>query len=163
MGWFDEQIDKRKANDLDGFEDSCLRIAGSVMGQRLTSSYRDERGQTSDAIGAILRYYNVKEMEVPERIQSIDEVLAFLLRPYGMMTREVTLKEGWRKDASGAMLTTFREDSKPTALIPASVTGYKYLDPVTGTMKRVTAADEKLFSEEAIAFYKAFPTKSLSL
>ena len=163
MGWFDEQIDKRKVNDLKEFEDSCLRIAGSVMGQRLTSSYRDERGQATDAIGAVLKYYHVKEMEVPDRIKSIDEVLEFLLRPHGIMTREVSLKEGWRKDASGPMLTTIKESGKPTALIPSGAIGYKYLEPETGVMAKVSAAQEKLFSDEAIAFYKPFPTKALTM
>ena len=163
MSWFDEQIDIRKANDLDAFEDSCLRIAGSVMGQRLTAAYRDEKGQATDAIGAVLRYYRVKEMEVPDRIRSIDEVLEFLLRPHGIMTREVILREGWRKDASGPMLTTFKENGKPTALIPSGTSGYKYLDPETGLMAKVCAAHEKLFSSEAIAFYKPFPTKALTV
>lgn len=163
MSWFDEQIDIRKANDLDAFEDSCLRIAGSVMGQRLTAAYRDEKGQATDAIGAVLRYYRIKEMEVPDRIRSIDEVLEFLLRPHGIMTREVTLREGWRKDASGPMLTTFKENGKPTALIPSGTSGYKYLDPETGLMTKVCTAHEKLFSGEAIAFYKPFPTKALTV
>ena len=163
MSWFDEQIDIRKANDLVAFEDSCLRIAGSVMGQRLTAAYRDEKGQATDAIGAVLRYYRIKEMEVPDRIRSIDEVLEFLLRPHGIMTREVTLREGWRKDASGPMLTTFKENGKPTALIPSGTSGYKYLDPETGLMTKVCTAHEKLFSGEAIAFYKPFPTKALTV
>ena len=163
MSWFDEQIDIRKANDLDAFEESCLRIAGSVMGQRLTAAWRDEKSQATDAIGAVLRYYRVKEMEVPDRIKSIDEVLEFLLRPHGIMTREVMLQEGWRKDASGAMLTTMKDGGKPTALIPSGASGYKYLDPETGTMRKLRAADEKLFADEAIAFYKPFPTKALTV
>ncbi len=163
MSWFDEQIDIRKANDLDAFEESCLRIAGSVMGQRLTAAWRDEKSQATDAIGAVLRYYRVKEMEVPDRIKSIDEVLEFLLRPHGIMTREVMLQEGWRKDASGAMLTTMKDGGKPTALIPSGASGYKYLDPETGTMRKLRAADERLFADEAIAFYKPFPTKALTV
>ena len=163
MSWFEEQIDIRKSNDLDAFEESCLRIAGSVMGRRLTTAYRDERGQATDAIGAVLKYYHVKEMEVPDRIKSIDEVLEFLLRPHGIMTREVSLKEDWRKDASGPMLTTIKESGKPTALIPSGAIGYKYLEPETGVMAKVSAAQEKLFSDEAIAFYKPFPTKALTM
>ncbi|MBQ6575563.1 MAG: ATP-binding cassette domain-containing protein, partial [Lachnospiraceae bacterium] len=108
------------------------------------------------------KYYNIKVREVPERLKSIDEVLEYLLRPYGIMTRQVVLTEGWRNNASGAMLTTFADDGKPVALIPAGA-GYKYADPVSGMMTKVTAFSEKLFSGEAYAFYKAFPTRAMTM
>ncbi|MCR5098982.1 MAG: ATP-binding cassette domain-containing protein [Lachnospiraceae bacterium] len=163
MSWFEEQIKLKKEGDIEAFEDSCLKIAGSVMGQNLSAALKNEREQATDAISSILRYYNVKVREVPDRLNSIHEVLAYLLRPYGIMTREVTLREGWRSDASGAMLTTFAANGKPVALIPAGAVGYKYLDPDTGVMVKVTKATEKLFTPEAITFYKPFPTRAMTL
>ncbi len=162
-GWFEEQLSIRKQNDTDAFEDSCLKIAGSVMGKNLSAALRSEREQTTDAIGSILDYYHAKVREVPEKLESIEEVLEYLLRPYGIMTRQVYLPEGWRTNASGAMLTTFAETGKPVALIPAGVQGYRYADPVRGKMTGVTAASEKLFSGEAITFYKAFPSRAMTM
>ena len=37
QSWFEEQIALRKENDIEAFEDSCLKIAGSVMGQVLSA------------------------------------------------------------------------------------------------------------------------------
>ena len=162
-GWFEEQIDLRKQKDIEAFEDSCLKIAGSVMGQRLSAALQSEREQATDAIGAILTYYHVKVREVPERLTSIDEVLEYLLRPYGIMTRQVVLSEGWRKNATGAMLTTYANSAKPVALIPAGARGYKYADAASGKMTAVTASSEKLFNSEAIIFYKAFPARALTI
>ena len=162
-GWFEEQIELRKKKDIETFEDSCLKIAGSVMGQSLSAALQNEREQATDAIGSVLNYYHIKVREVPERLQSIEEVLEYLLRPYGIMTRQVFLPEGWRENASGAMLTTFADDGKPVALIPAGAHGYKYADPSTGRMTKVTAKAEKLFSGEAFAFYKAFPTRAMTM
>ena len=162
-GWFEEQIELRKQKDIETFEDSCLKIAGSVMGQSLSAALQNEREQATDAIGSVLNYYHIKVREVPERLQSIEEVLEYLLRPYGIMTRQVFLPEGWRENASGAMLTTFADDGKPVALIPAGAHGYKYADPSTGRMTKVTAKAEKLFSGEAFAFYKAFPTRAMTM
>ena len=124
---------------------------------------QNEREQAKDAIGAILKYYHVKVREVPENLTSIDEVLEYLLRPYGIMTRQVKLHEGFRHNSSGAMLTTFADTEKPVALLPAGINGYRYADPDTGKMKSVTAASEKLFSGEAYAFYKPFPTKAMTM
>ncbi|MCR4655229.1 MAG: ATP-binding cassette domain-containing protein [Lachnospiraceae bacterium] len=162
-GWFEEQIELRKQNDKKVFEDSCLKIAGSVMGQSLSAALLSEREQATDAIGSILKYYHIKVREVPEKLKSIEEVLEYLLRPYGIMTRQVILKEGWRRDASGAMLTTFTENGKPVALIPAGARAYKFADPSTGKMTRVTSSSEKLFSGEAYSFYKAFPTRAMTM
>ncbi len=163
MSWFEEQITLRKRSDQEAFEDSCLQIAGSVMGQKLTTALNDEREQTTDAIGQILNYYRVKKREIPDSIQTIDDVLDYLLRPSGIMTREVTLRDGWRKDAAGAMLTTFEKDSGAVALIPDRLKGYRYLDPDTGHMEKVTKEAEKLFSKQAVAFYKPFPNEKLGV
>jgi NHLM bacteriocin system ABC transporter ATP-binding protein len=162
MSWFEEQIELRKKNDMEMFEDSCLKIAGSVMGSNLSAALQSRREQATDAIGSILRYYHVKVREVPEWLESIEEVLEYLLRPFGIMTRQVELREGWRKDATGAMLTTFAENGMPVALIPSGVSGYRYLDPKTGKMKKVGSSEEKLFEDEAFAFYKPFPTKAMT-
>ena len=42
-GWFEEQIELRKQKDIETFEDSCLKIAGSVMGQSLSAALQNER------------------------------------------------------------------------------------------------------------------------
>ena len=75
MGLYEEQINLRKKNDIEAFEDSCLRIAGSVIGQNLTAALSNEREQAKDAIGQVLKYYHVKVREVPDRLTYINEVL----------------------------------------------------------------------------------------
>ena len=54
MGWFGEQIQERKQADdtafEDSFEDSFLRIAGAVMGKRLSAALNDRRQSAKDAI-----------------------------------------------------------------------------------------------------------------
>ena len=163
MSWFEEQIELRKKADREAFEDSCLQIAGSVMGRKLTAALHDEKEQTSDAVAEILSFYHVRKREIPENTESIDEVLEYLLRPSGIMTREVSLGEKWSKDASGAMLTVFRDSGIPVALIPDGVKGYRYLNPGTGTYRHVDRESEKLFSDDAFAFYKPLPNEKLTI
>ncbi len=163
MSWFDEQIEMRKAADRDAFEDSFLRIAGAITGQKLYAAYSKERDSAESAIGEILNFYHVKAREVPDKFTTLDEVLEYLLRPYGIMTRDVILEEGWRHNAAGAMLTTFRDNGKPVALIPSVRGGYKYMDSEKGVMCRVTKNAEKLFDDEGITFYKPFPTRKMSM
>lgn len=161
MGWFDEQIKQRKQNDNDVFADTFINMAGAIMGKKLSQALNDDRIVTKDAIDEILKYYHVKTRDVPSDIKNMNDTLEFLLRPYGIMRRNVVLSDGWYKDAVGAMLATMKEDGRIVALIPTGLSGYSYFDYKTGKKKKINRKNQKLFDEEAIAFYKPFPLKEL--
>ena len=163
MGWFDEQIRQRKEADYAAFEDSFQEIAGAVMGRRMSQALNDDRQVTTDAIGEILKYYHVKPHEVPDSIKDMNEVLEFLMRPNGIMRRNVRLEKGWYKDAVGAMLGRKADDGSVVALIPCGLAGYRYYDRKTGRYVRVNHKNEDQISGEAFAFYKPFPLKSMNI
>ena len=163
MGWFDEQIRSRKNADRAVFEDSFLQMAGAVMGRRMTEALNDDRRVTTDAIGEILKYYRVKPQEVPESITDMNEVLEFLLRPYGIMRRNVDLSKGWYHDAVGAMLGTRKDDGSVVALIPFGLNGYRFYDRKTGKYVHVNRKTQNLIEETAIAFYKPFPLQKMTM
>ena len=163
MGWFDEQIRVRKQADRETFEDSFQTIAGAVMGRRMSQALNDDRQATTDAIGDILKYYRVKPQEVPDNITDMNEVLEYLMRPYGIMRRRVNLEPGWHRDAVGAMLGRMKEDGSVVALLPFGLTGYRYYDRRAGRFVRVNGRNERLFEIEAFAFYKPFPLKKMGV
>ena len=41
MSWFEEQIELRNKADREAFEDSCLQIAGSVTGKKISAALHD--------------------------------------------------------------------------------------------------------------------------
>ncbi len=161
MGWFDEQIRERRRQDQQAFEESFASIAGAVLGRRVMPG--DDSQQARSAMEEILRYYHAKPREMPDTVKDFNEQLEFMLRPYGIMRRTVTLEKGWYKDAIGAMLTRRKEDGALTAMIPTGLTGYTYADPATGKRQRVNARTEELFEREAIAFYKPFPQGKIGI
>ncbi len=163
MGWFNEQIRERKNADRAVFEDSFEAIAGAIMGRRMSQALNDDRQVTTDAIGEILKYYHVKPQEVPDNIRDMNEVLEFLMRPYGIMRRGVQLEKGWYKDAIGAMLGTRKDDGSVVALLPSGMTGYRFYDRKTGKMVRINRKNEDLIAQEAFAFYKPFPLKKMNI
>ena len=163
MGWFDEQIRTRKEADQAVFEDSFQQMAGAVMGRRMTQALNDDRQVTEDAVDDILKFYHVKPQEVPDSIRDMNEVLEFLLRPYGIMRRGVTLEKGWYRDAAGAMLGTRTDDGSVVALVPFGLTGYRFYDRKTGKMVRLNRKNEGMISKEAIAFYKPFPLTKMNI
>ncbi len=163
MGWFDEQIRERKQHDDDAFAQSFLHIASSVMGSKASAALNDQRQITKNAIDEILKYYHVKSREIPDGMKDRNEQLEYLMRPYGIMRRTVRLEKGWYKDAVGAMLGVRRDDGSVVALIPSKISGYSFLDKSSGKRVKVNRKTEKLFEEEAIAFYKPFPLKKMGI
>ena len=163
MGWFDEQIKQRKRNDDDIFSEAFVGIADAVLGSRLSSAYASDEDKAEDAIGEILKYYHVKPREVPASVKGLQDQLEYLLRPYGIMRRRVTLETRWHRDAIGAMLTTRKDDGTVTALLPRGLSGYAYFDNDAGKWVKITGKNEALFDTEAICFYKPFPLKKLTV
>lgn len=163
MGWFENQIQDRRDADQQLLEESFLRIAGVVMGEKDAQRIGDARIITKSAIDEILKYYHYKPSELPESITDSDEQLDYCLRPHGMMRRSVELKKGWYKDAYGPILAFRKEDGSPAALLPGTIHGYYFKDAVTGKTVRLNAETEQLFDPDAICFYRPLPLKSLSI
>lgn len=163
MSWFDEQIRQRKLSDDEVFSESFFNVAGAVLGRKMASALHNESQRTRDALAAILKYYNVKMIEIPETIKDYNEQIEYLIRPYGMMRRNVKLSRGWRKDAVGAMLGTLVSDGSVVALIPGRFGGYYYDDPNTGKRVKITHRTEKLIDDEAVAFYMPYPLRQIKI
>jgi len=163
MGWFDEQIKERKLNDEELFSQAFVELTGAVLGNERVAAFRDGRLVTKDALDEILKFYHVKSREIPAGIKELPDQLEYLLHPYGIMRRVVELSHGWYKNAFGAMLGRLSSDGRIVALIPTGMRGYSYTDPDTGKRVRISKKNESNFELEAIAFYKAFPQRAISL
>ena len=163
MGWFDEQIKQRKQNDDQLFEEAFVRIADAVLGTKMASAYQNDEAKASGEIGEILKYYKIKPREVPDTVKGLDDRLEYLLRPHGIMRRNVELTKGWYKDAVGAILARRKNDGSVVALIPRGFTGYAFYDANAAAWVKVSGKNEDLFDDEAICFYKPFPLKKLTI
>ncbi len=162
MSIFDEQISTRKQNDELEFENAFLNIAGTVIGQKVTAAFKDDRRIAKDAIDAILKFYHINPVEIPKNITDFDDQLEFSLRQHGIMRRVVKLSKGWHKDAFGAMIGVRKDDGTVIALIPNGISGYCYHDINTGKNVKVNKSNEDMFMDEAICFYTTFPLRKLT-
>ncbi|MBR3279176.1 MAG: ATP-binding cassette domain-containing protein [Lachnospiraceae bacterium] len=163
MGHFENQIEERREAEQQLLEDSFVKIAGIVMGHRTAERMSDERIVTKGAIDEILKYYHYKPVEIPENITKPSEQLDYCMRPYGLMSRTVELEKGWYKDAFGPVLAFTKEGNKPVALLPGTLSGYRYTDSVTGQHIRLNSRNEEDFDREAICFYRPLPQKKLTI
>ena len=163
MGWFTEQIRQRAENDQNVLEDSFFRMASVVMDKWDANRLEDKRLIAKEAIDDILKFYHQKPVEIPDTIRDVNDQLEYVLRPTGLMTREVELEEGWQNDAYGPMLGYLKEAGTAVALLPGTIYGYYFKDPATGKRTRITRKTARLFSREALCFYQPLPMKKLGI
>ena len=163
MGWFDKQIRERMASDQNALEDSFFQMASVVMDKWEKNKVEDSRLIAKESLDQVLKFYHHKPVEVPETIKDVDEQMQYILRPLGLMIREVKLDEGWQNNAYGPMLGYIKDKGTSVALIPGVLVGYHYYDPVTGVKTHVNRKNAKLFSEDAICFYHPLPMKKIGI
>ena len=163
MGWFESQIEERRKADRQLLEDSFVKAAGAVMGERQAERFSDERIITKNAVDEILKYYHYKPSDLPDNIRDREEQLDYCLRPHGMMRRDIVLNEDWYKDGYGPVLAFMKDSGIPVALLPGNAGGYTFADPSTGKRRKVNRQTSELFSMDAVCFYRPLPMKSLSI
>ena len=163
MGWFDKQTRDVMQSDQELFEESLLRMASVVLNDEEAEEAWNRHIITKEAVDEILKYYKFKPVEIPAGISDPGEQLEYSLRPYGIMRREVLLKDKWYRDSFGPLLVFRKEDGRPVALIPRRFSGYSYTDPRTGAIVKLTGEKAEQFGSDAICFYKPLPTTELSV
>ena len=163
MSWFDDQIAYAKLKDDEVLSEAYLNIVGAVVGRKIQQAWQDESRAARDALEDICKYYRLKPREVPESIKDLNAQLDYALQPCGIMRRTVKLREGWHKDAVGAMLAVRKEDGKAVALIPRKLGGYAYRDFETGKMVPITAKNADIIDTEAMVFYRPLPLRPITV
>ena len=86
--------------------------------------------------------------------------LADILRLSGVRTRQVLLSDSdswWRSDC-GALLGYFKDSNQPVALLPGRSGRYRLIDPETGSTIPLDRRRADLLSEDAVSFYRPYPT-----
>ncbi len=141
-------------------------MASSVLGKRDIPELQDEFIITKEAIAEILKFYHCKIQELPDNIKNNDdklEELEYLLRPYGIMRREVALKDDWYKETFGPILAFNKENGTPVALLPSGLSGCAYKDSSSGSKVKVNKHNANNFQEKAICFYRPLPLRKIGL
>ena len=164
MGYFEDELKRRKQKDNAAIEDALYGVAGAVVGRSLRRGLNDAEA-TNSAVGAILKYYGIKEelKPIPRELKNIDEQLDYRFHPHNIMHRNVHLEKGWRKCAIGPMLASLKGTDTVVALIPHPFFGYTSYCFKTGKTCRVNSSYEKKLDKEAVCFYRPLPDKKLKI
>jgi len=159
MGWFEEQIAKRRKLDEATFEDSFRSLAGMD-----TSGQLDEKAlRENQAVAQVLSFYHHQLGDIPSSIVTLMEKFNYALRPYEIQYHKVELKDSIKEGDLSPLLVFTKEGHNPVVLLPRGEKGYYYVNFKTGKKTRLAESIFDKLEAEAYSFYRALPTQKVSL
>ncbi len=161
MSDFQEEIRKRKKHEDELLSEAFQSISQAVAHHKIGDGIYEEGRDVKDALSQLLRYFDIKEKEVPKQLETLEEKLDFLLSSTGIFYREVQLEPSWFMDGMGVMMTTLKEDGSVITVVPGGAGGFVYVNPHTGKKKWVTKKESELMGLEAYLFYRPLPMRKL--
>ena len=160
MGWFEEQVKKRKKLDEQTFEDSFLSLAG-VQTQDAALSEAAQR--ENFAISQIMGYFRLQMPEIPAKVDEFKAKLHYALRPTDVTYQPVELGEAWTENNTLPLLVFTKANHTPVVLLPRSNKGFYYHNFRTGKKAMVHPEFLEKLETEAYRFYRPFSTKKISV
>ena len=82
MGWFEEQVKKRKSLDEQTFENSFKALAG--LDKKDPKNVDEVEKRENYAIKQILSYFHHSMVEIPKDLTSFNDKLLFALKQYNL-------------------------------------------------------------------------------
>ena len=157
MGWFEEQVKKRKKLDEMTFEDSFLSLAGIRSEKQKNLS--DEAVRDNYVISQILSYFHHQMISIPNNIDNFKDKLTYALSQFDIEYHKVELNENYVGDPNAPLLMFTIVNDIPVVLFPKGKDKYAYVNYHTGKKVKIDAELVNKLEIEAYSFYRPLPSK----
>ena len=161
MGWFEEQVNKRKKLDEMTFEDSFLSLAGIRSEKQKNLS--DEAVRDNFVISQILSYFHHQMISIPNNIDNFKDKLIYALSQFDIEYHKVELNENYVGDPNAPLLMFTIVNDIPVVLFPKGKDRYAYINYHTGKKVTIDASLVNKLEIEAYSFYRPLPSKKVSI
>lgn len=161
MGWFEEQVNKRKKLDQKTFEDSFLSLAGIRNNKQENLS--DETVRDNFVISQILSYYHRQMIDIPSTITNFKDKLSYVLGQNGLEYRKVELNDDYVGDGTSPILIFTILNDIPVLLFTKGKSKYQYVNYETGKKVTIDASLVNRLEIEAYCFYRPLPNKKVTI
>ncbi len=151
---------QRNKNANDTMQDAYRQLLSIFNKTKAEEQKADAK--IDHAMVCVLQYLKANVVAVPEELQDQQERMLYMLRPTGVMHREVELSGQWWKQTTGPLLGKTQQGDM-VALLPAFPSGYAYVDAQTGQLVRINRKTDANIQRQAISFYKSLPLRPLKL
>ncbi len=161
MGWFEEQVKKRKRLDNQSFEDSFMSLAGLKIDNKKNLS--EEALRENYAISQILAHFRHQMVDIPTNITNFKDKLNYALKQYDIEYRKVELNDEYVHDTKSPILIFTFLHNIPVILFPHGKDEYYYINYQTGKKVKIKAELINRFEIDAYLFYRPLPNTKVSI
>ena len=161
MGWFEEQVKKRKKLDEMTFEDSFLSLAG--IRNEKQKDLSDDAVRDNFVISQILSYFHHQMINIPSNINNFKDKLTYALSQFDIEYHKVELNENYIGDPNAPLLMFTIVNDIPVVLFPKGKDKYAYVNYQTGKKVKIDASLVNKLEIEAYSFYRPLPSKKVSI
>ena len=160
MGWFEEQVKRRKQLDAKTFEESFMSLAGLHVDNK--DKLSDEAIKENFAISQIISYFRHQKTEIPTHFTSFQNKLDTVLGQHDILYHKVELNDSYVNESGTPLLIFTIVSNTPVVLFPRGKKGYYYVDYKTGRKKFIEASLVHRLEMEAYSFYLPLPTSKIA-
>ena len=160
MGWFEDQVQKRKRLDEKTFEDSFMSLAG--FGLDDPNDLSEKELVENHAIKQILSYFHHPMVDFTPDITNFDSKLNYALKQCNAEYHKVELNDSFVGDSESPLLIYTLVDNIPLILFPHK-DYYIYVNHKTGKKAKIKASLVNNLEMEALSFYRPLPSEKISI
>ena len=161
MGWFEEQVKKRKKLDNQSFEDSFMSLAGLKIDNK--NNLSEEALRENYAISQILTFFHHQMVDIPTNITVFKDKLNYALKQYDIEYRKVELNDEYVHDTKSPILIYTFLHNIPVILFPHGKDEYYYINYQTGKRVKIKAELINRFEIDAYLFYRPLPNTKVTI
>ena len=161
MGWFEEQVKRRKELDAKTFEESFMSLAGLKVENK--ENLTDNEIKDNFVISQILSYYRQQPVDVPKGIDSFEDKLNYIVSQSEFVYKKITLDKTYVNDGHSPILIFVPFNNSPVVLFPKGKDKYRYVNYATGKRATIDAHLVNGLELEAYTFYRPLPKSKISI
>ena len=160
MGWFEEQVKKRKKLDQKTFELSFMSLAGLHVDNPNNLSQDELRDNF--AISQILSHFHHQMVDIPAKIKTFNEKLDYAIRQCNIEYHKVELNDSYSNNDKEPLLIFTLLNNIPVVLFPKK-DKYYYVNYSTGKKVKIDANLVNRLEIEAYSFYRPLPKTKINI
>lgn len=160
MGWFEEQVKRRKELDAKTFEQSFMSLAGIRVDNK--ENLTDDEIKDNFVIGQILSYFSHQPIDIPKGIDKFEDKLNYVVLQSDFTYKKILLDNSYVNDAHSPILIFVPFNNSPVLLFPRGKDKYYYINYATGKRAKIDAHLVYGLELEAYVFYRPLPKAKIS-
>ena len=161
MGWFEEQVKRRRELDAKTFEESFMSLAGLKVDNK--ENLTDEEIKDNFAISQILSFYHQQPIDIPKSIEKFEDKLNYIISQSNFTYKKIMLDKSYVNDGYSPILIFLPFNNSPVVIFPKGKDKYSYVNYATGRRASIDAHLVNGLELEAYAFYRPLPKTKISI